>query len=206
MLLLCKQKIVFPLPSVSGKRDAALRSLSVLLINGIFRQPGWSLSYLVPATTTSRYFPLAFVVYFLSPPLIFIHPVFFLSASQSDEVTRTCTGAQKVWSHFPGFSPTFSAPPPTNACCCRKALGRTLRISHGCHMGLTLRLSDFHADRSVAGECGRVWHSFLEMNTSMTALGCTCSQDVSLPSLQALFGGPVLPESRNGPCPSLCSP
>lgn len=55
------------------------------------------------------------------------------------------------------------------------------------------------------GECGRTCHSFLEMNTSMTPLGLTCSQDVILHSLQAVFGGPVLPVSKNAPCSFSCS-
>lgn len=76
MLLLCKQKIVFPLPSVSGEKDTALRSFYVLLINGVCGQPGWSLFYLVSITTIPRYFLLAFVLYLLSPPLIFIRPGF----------------------------------------------------------------------------------------------------------------------------------
>lgn len=72
MLLLCKQMIVFPLPSVSGEKDTALRSFSVLLINGVCRQLGWSLSYIVSITIIPRYFPLTFVLYLLSPPLILI--------------------------------------------------------------------------------------------------------------------------------------
>lgn len=78
MLLLCKQKIVFPLPSVSGEKDTALRSFSVLLINGVCRQPGQSFSYLAPITSIPRYFPLVLFLYVISPPLFFIPTAFFL--------------------------------------------------------------------------------------------------------------------------------
>lgn len=88
MLLLCKQMIVFPLPSVSVEKDTALRSFSVLLINGVCRQLGWSLSYIVSITIIPSYVPLTFV--FLSPlrcsNLNFLWD--FLSVSQSDKVTK----------------------------------------------------------------------------------------------------------------------
>lgn len=76
MLLLCTQKIVFPLPSVSGEKDITPRSFSLLLINGVCRQPGRYLSYLVLITGLPSYFPSAFVLYLLSLPVIFIPPVF----------------------------------------------------------------------------------------------------------------------------------
>lgn len=66
-LLLCKQKIVFPLPFLSGEKDTALRSFSVLLINRVCRQPEWSLSYFVPITTILRYFALVSALFLLSP-------------------------------------------------------------------------------------------------------------------------------------------
>lgn len=111
MLLLCKQMIVFPLPSVSVEKDTALRSFSVLLINGVCRQLGWSLSYIVSITIIPSYVPLTFV--FLSPlrcsNLNFLCD--FLSVSQSDKVTRTCRSSQKAWSHFIAFLPPFLVTP-----------------------------------------------------------------------------------------------
>lgn len=63
------------------------------------------------------------------------------------------------------------------------------------------------------GECGRACHSFLEVNTSTTPLGCTCSQGVtastadvwwsSAPSIQKLsLSLLVIPETI--PSTALC--
>lgn len=80
----------------------------------------------------------------------FSFPLVFLSAAWSDEGTRTCLGAQKIWSHLTFISPVFLALPSTNMISCRKALG--LMTSHRYHMWFTA--ADLHADRMVSEE---VW-------------------------------------------------
>lgn len=202
MILLCKQKIVFPLPSVRGhcdwwEKDTALRSFSVLLINGVCRQPGWSLSYLVPITTVPRYFPLAFVCSLSPLPSSNLHPSwFFLSASQfqwSNKNLQRC----KRWHLFGTAS--------YQCMLLQESSGQDLEGKPQMPYGINSCLISTQADLWL-GECVRTCHSFLEVNTSTTPLGCTCSQDVTLCSLQAVFGGPMLPVSKNSPCPSLCSP
>lgn len=137
MLLLCKQKIVFPLPSVSGEKDTALRIFPVLLINAVCRQPGWSLSYLVPFTTIPRYFSSAFVLYLLSPALTSTPLVFHFSFSVwwINKNLQKCTNKCNSTSLF--FPLPFQHCLLPNVRCCWKALGRTLRVSHKCHVRLT---------------------------------------------------------------------
>lgn len=97
--------------------------------------------------------------FFMSFPSSVLHPYCFFP-SRSDKVTRTCKGAQKVWPHFAVFSPTFSALLPASAWCCRKALGRTLRIPQ-LPFGINSCLISTQTDLWL-GQCGRASPHFLE--------------------------------------------